>query len=150
MKVLADSNVLIDVLAQRHPFDRAARQFLIGCVMGDYDVWVSSSQVTDVNYVLTHGYEKNDETVRQSLTHLRKFVRVASLTEADVDDALASKWTDFEDACVFFVARHLKADYLVTRNKKDFAESSIPVLTPEEFLAMIQETRGFVYDEVTL
>lgn len=161
MKALVDTNVLFDYFARRHPFDRVARLLLFGCAMGDYELWISSSQVTDLHYLLTHGDERaSREEAVQRIKHLHRFVRIGSLTEADVEKALDADWPDFEDSCVYFVARHLDADYLITRNASDFAKAreqiqssaekrgSALVVSPDEFLAMLQRERGISYDEI--
>lgn len=151
IKLLVDTNVLFDYFAARHPFDREAELLLFGCAMNDYEIWVSSSQITDLFFLMTHGNERltRDDTT-QTLQHLRKHIRIASVTEADIDDALGSGWADIEDAAVFFVARRTKATYLVTRNKRDFAQSTIPVLTPGEFLEEFQAKSGIGYSEIAL
>jgi len=148
-KLLVDTNVLFDYFARRHPFDQDAALLLFGCAMGDYEMWVSSSQVTDLHFLLTHGDDRvGREQAVETLVRLREHVRIASLTEADVDEAMASGWRDFEDACVYFVARHMKASCIITRNKKDFANAALPVLTPREFLDQFESEEGISYDNI--
>ena len=151
MKLLVDTNVFYDYFARRHPFDREAALRLVGCAMRDFEVWISSSQVTDLYFLLTHGDERlSKEFASGTLQRLRRHVRVAALTEADVDDALAAQWNDFEDACIGSVARRIKATYVVTRNKKDFVRSPIPAVTPTEFLDLIAEQTGITYDQIQI
>ena len=150
-KLMVDTNVLFDYFALRHPSDKAARLLLFGCACGDYEMWISSSQITDLFYLLTHGDERRDVAdATRTLVELRRHVRVATLTEGDVDEALAHEWDDFVDACVFVVARRNKANVIVTRNKKDFERSPIPAMTPEEFLQSLEETEGITYAEAEL
>jgi len=148
-KLLVDTNVFVDYFAHRGEFEKPAKLLLFGCAMGDYEIWMSSSQVTDLHFVLTHGREKQSEQeATDTIRHLRECVRIAALSESDVDEALEAGWSDFEDSCVYFVAKRLKAHYIITRNKKDFAQAKIPVLLPEEFLALMEEEHGIIYDEI--
>ena len=149
MRVLADTNVIFDFLARRHPFDEQARLLLFGCAMSDYELWISSSQVTDLFFLLTHGASKMGAAEAKGvLRRLRECVRIGSLTEEDVDAAIGLPWDDFENACVHEVARHLKCDCIVTRNGKDFAGASVPVLSPKEFLADFEAKSGISYSEI--
>ncbi|MDO4183286.1 MAG: PIN domain-containing protein [Coriobacteriia bacterium] len=151
MKVLADTNILIDYLCRRHPFDEEAKFILFGCAMGDYELWISSSQVTDLFFLLTHGAGcLSAQEARGVLQQLRKYVRVGSLREEDVDAALDCSWKDFEDACVHQVARHLKCDYLVTRNEADFEKPTLHVLSPKQFLNLLGEQQQIFYSEISL
>lgn len=151
MILFADTNVLIDYLCRRHPYDQQAELLLFGCAMGDYELWISSSQITDLFFLLTHGPQSLSRSeAARVIRQLRTHVRVGSLTESDVDVALDLSWSDFEDACVYQVARRLKSDYLITRNLKDYSKSKIPVLCPSDFLMQFQQDTGICYEGIAL
>jgi hypothetical protein len=68
------------------------------------------------------------------LHDLRQLVRVAPADEQSIDDALASNFSDFEDALQYYSAVSVKAEAIITRNGKDFSKSSIPVMTAGEWM----------------
>ncbi|MBQ9069611.1 MAG: PIN domain-containing protein, partial [Eggerthellaceae bacterium] len=79
---------------------------------------------------------------------LRQFVHMRALLEDDIDAALASNWDDFEDACVYQAALHVKPDAIVTNNVKDFDRSSIPVFDCQGLFDWIEEKEGISYAEL--
>lgn len=151
IRVLVDSNVLVDFLARRAGFYALARKLMVFAEMGDYELWMSSSQVTDVFYVLSSGGKAScAPAAREALAALRRFVHVCAPGEREVDRALGSAWTDFEDALVYQVATSIDASVIVTRNGCDFARSAIPVCTPEEFFSWMTRHCHVAYEEVAL
>lgn len=148
MRVLIDTNVALDAVARREPFyDKARLLFLAGYVK-EIELWMSVSQMTDVFYIHTQGKSSLAFEGKRSLRLLRKCINVVSMGEIEFDEALASGWGDLEDACVHVAARCAKADVIVTRNKADFARSSIRVMDCEELFDYLEKEKGLVYDEV--
>ncbi len=66
-----------------------------------------------------------------------KFFCPATVTDNNIYQALDLEWDDFEDSVQYIVGDGLSVDYIVTRNTKDFALSSIPAVTPEKFIETI-------------
>ena len=79
------------------------------------------------------------EGVRNLLSNFRQLSRVATTNERIVDDALASKFRDYEDAMQYYTAVKAKADVIITRDGKDFTYSKIPVMTATEYIATLKE-----------
>lgn len=77
------------------------------------------------------------------------FLELVGVTPEDVDRALALKWADFEDCLVACCAQKANADYIITRNVKDFARSSVKAITPAELFDEFAQ-RGIVYEEIPL
>ena len=151
IRVLVDSNVLVDYLSRRGGFYELARRLMIFAEMGDYELWVSSSQVTDIFYVLSNGGRPScAPAAREALLALRRFVRVCAPGEREVDRALESDWPDFEDALVYQVATSIDASVIVTRNVRDFGRSAVPVRTPEEFFSWMERRNRVLYAEIEL
>lgn len=149
MRLLVDTNIVIDRLAHRKPFEDAAKKLFLLGALGEFDLCIGASQVTDIFFLLTSGPEKMSfDEGKLALRRLREYVRVCSLNEADVDAALDSAWNDFEDACVYQCALKIKADAIVTRNQQDFEKSSIKVLDCDELFAYLAEEKGLTYDEI--
>lgn len=149
MRVFLDTNILLDYFAHRDPFFAPARKLLLFSCAGEFEAWMSASQVTDVFYLLTSGPQKiSREEAKRALRRLRTFVHVCSIGEEEVDTALDSPWEDFEDACILQAALKVKAGAIVTRNKKDFAGSPLRVLDCEELFRHLEEEHGLIYGEV--
>ena len=151
MKLFVDTNILLDYLDERLGFDAAARELMVLGFLHEFELWMSSSQVTDLFFILSKGGTPSKaDDARRRIRHARRFVRVCSLAETDVDAALDSPWSDFEDACVYQCALKVKADAIVTRNQEDFEKSSIKVFDCTGLFAYLEEEKGLVYDFVPM
>lgn len=149
MRFFVDTNIILDYLDERPGFVDSARKLMILGFLQEFELFMSASQATDLFYLLTNGGRASEaESVKKSMRHARQFVRVCSLTEADVDAALESTWHDFEDACVYQCALKLKADAIITRNQQDFEKSSIKVFDCDELFAYLAEEKGLTYEEI--
>ena len=115
-KLLVDTNVLIDYLSMREPFYDEARLLMIVGRVGEFELWMTSSQVTDLIYILSDGGKQSlMPSVLERLRGLRTFVEVFAVGGAEVDRMLASAWKDPEDALMFESALSLKADAIIVR-----------------------------------
>lgn len=150
-KLLVDTNVLIDFLSVRRPFYDEARLLMIGGRVGEFELWMTSSQVTDLIYVLSDGGRRAlMPSVLERLRGLRTFVEVFAVGEAEVDRMLSSSWKDPEDALMFESALSLKADAVITRNAKDFESSLVRAMTAREFFDLLRDEQGVDYQEVAI
>lgn len=148
-KLLVDTNVLIDFLSVRRPFYDEARLLMIAGRVGEFELWMTSSQVTDLIYVLSDGGRQAlMPSVLERLRGLRTFVEVFAVGEAEVDRMLSSSWKDPEDALMFESALSLKADAIITRNAKDFESSLVRAMTAREFFDWLRDEQGVDYQEV--
>lgn len=151
VKLLLDTNILIDFLNERDPFYEKARLLMIGGRVGEFELWIASSQVTDLIYILSDGGQRSQmEDVQKRLRELRTFVNVFPVSDREIDLMLAAAWKDPEDYLLVEVALALKADAIMTRNQKDFPQDLVKVLDCNEFFAWMKDERGLVYDEVAL
>lgn len=147
-KLLVDTNIIVDFLNVREPFYQPARLLMTAGKVGEFNLWVSSSQVTDLIYILTEGGKPHllpKELDR--LRRLRTFVGVANVGADEIDSVLDTAWTDAEDALLHQVALSLHVDCIVSRDKKGFTESLLPVLDCEELFEWLKETRSIIYSE---
>jgi predicted nucleic acid-binding protein len=132
MKVLIDTNVILDVLMQREPHFECSAEFLRLCGV-KITGFIIASQTTDIFYLLCR--EGKDAAAAKSiLIKLTDNIRVIDVTAADVKSALAGEMSDYEDALIAYRAKRQKADYIITRNEKDFKQSPVPALSPRAFL----------------
>lgn len=148
-RVMLDTNIVIDYLNERDPFYLRARLLMIGGRVGEFDLWLGSSQMTDLIYILSEGGKPAllPRTLER-LRGLRTFVNVYPASESDIDQMLATSWRDPEDALLFQAALRVKADYLVTRNAEDFESSLVRIVDCDGFFDALREDHGFEYDEV--
>lgn len=133
MDVLIDTNVLIDVIAHRDSFFEASKAVYDGCKNGKYNGFLAVHTITNMNYILRK--ELADEERRQTLLAIMKVFDVVGLDSPKLISALErSNFPDFEDCLQDECAIDIHADYIITRNKDDFAASRIKAVTPVEFL----------------
>lgn len=136
-RVLFDSDVLLDVLAQRQPFVVASTLALNTVTQGQVQGYVSGHAVTNIFYILRR--QIGTEAARELISRLLQRIQVASVTDDVIRQALQSPVTDFEDAVTSAVANAAGLEAIVTRNTSDYSASSVPAMLPEEFLATLSQ-----------
>ena len=136
MKILIDTNIIIDYLADRLPFADHAEQVLQLCRSGKVEGLVTASAVTDIYYIVKKvaGREKTLEAIRT----LCSVLDIADVGKADILGAMELDMPDYEDALAAQCAKRIKADYIVTRNIADFAASPVPAKEPAAFIGQFQ------------
>lgn len=135
MRVLFDTNVIVDVLQKREPhFENSYRVFQMAA-KEDSDITglVAASILTDIYYVIRPSLGSK-AAAREAIRQLTELLMVCDTQAVDAAEALDLPMEDFEDAIVAAVGKREKADVIVTRNTKDFAQSPVPAITPDEFL----------------
>lgn len=136
MKVFIDTNILIDFVTNRVGFSEDADKLFALGVTGDIKLMTSAlSYVTAMYVAHKYGYQN----VKETLLSVSNFVEVLDLQGNTVIEMLSSDWKDYEDATQNFTALKALADCIVTRNQKDFSDSSLPVYTPAEFLYILNQ-----------
>lgn len=133
MKLMCDTNVIIDVLLERESFVEDSCKVLSLCEEHRVEGFVSASSVTDI-YYLVRKYTHSTDLAYKAIGKLLEIVKVCSVTNNDILTAFQRKSRDFEDCLVATCAKSIRCDCIITRNKKDFEEFDIPLLTPAEFL----------------
>ncbi|HDZ01732.1 MAG TPA: PIN domain-containing protein, partial [Nitrospirae bacterium] len=119
MKVLVDTNIVLDLLTDRLPFSKAARKIFATAEQWKMDLFITASSVTDIFYIVRkHTDRKKAEEI---LVQLLDIVKIIEVTGKDIKKALTLDFNDFEDALQARCAKKRKLDFIITRNKKDFA-----------------------------
>ena len=134
MKLFLDTNIVIDVIANREPFVEDSRIILNLCETGKAEGVISALTLCTISYVLRKFATPG--MMRTKLRDLRNILKPIDLSVSLLDKVIASSITDFEDAVQFYTAAYSDADVIITRNIKHFPQDNIPVLTPTEFLAI--------------
>lgn len=136
MRVLFDTNVIVDVIAERQPFYadsyavfyKAARREIIGIV--------PAGAVTDIYYLTNKSFP--DSTIAQTaISDLLNILYAVDTRADDVRTALGYGFRDFEDAVISAVAERENADLIITRNISDFKTSPVKAISPKDFLRQI-------------
>ena len=135
MRIVIDTNIIIDYLEEREPFSEHAARILELCEDGSVEGLLTANAITDIYYIVRKiaGREKTSIALRT----LCSFLGVAEISRADILGAFDLPIPDFEDALVAQCAKKVKADYIVTRNMPDFAKSQVLAIEPADFLNLL-------------
>lgn len=135
MKLLIDTNVVLDVLLRREPFFRTAAEVLNLTQRDEVREYVSASAITDIYYI-ANKQMKDRDAVRNLLKRLLMVVSVAAVSEREIQNALNLAWGDFEDSVQYSVALLNEMDGIVTRNPSDYQEANMRIWLPEQALEL--------------
>ena len=141
MKILIDTNVILDIALERKPFVEHAALLFKTANKKMIKLFMTATTVTDLYYIIRK--EKGKETALLFLEDLIQFVDVASVDKNIIINALRSAVSDFEDAIQVCSAKQEEIKIIVTRNEKDFINSELNILSPKSFLNMLQDDVNF-------
>lgn len=145
MNLVLDINVLLDHIGRREPFYELSRRACLLGITGEAQTFISSNMVTDIFYLLRKDFGSTE--AQRMIEEDLGFLKIIGVSSEDVAEALSQKWADMEDCLVSVCAKKAGADYIVTRNVKDFGRSSVRAITPSELFKEL-EARGIVYEEI--
>jgi predicted nucleic acid-binding protein len=140
MKVLLDTNIVIDAAetvvsdASRIPFNKDAEQIILLAAGQSLDSAITASTASDI-YYLVRKYLKDTAATIAELKKLFVLIDIISVDKADCLAAFNTGMADYEDSLLAVCAEKWGADYIITRNTKDFSASPVPAITPGDFLA---------------
>ena len=133
MTVLIDTNVILDFVLKREPFAETARDCMERLIINKTKTWLTASTITDIYYVTKRGLRYNEAT-RDVIAKLLNAYGIASVDKNDCVNALDLDISDYEDALLSQCAGRVKVNYIITRNEKHFASSTVPAISPEDYL----------------
>ncbi len=136
MKVLIDTNIILDVLCKREGLYNNSASVMRYCEINRITGVISALTVPNIVYIMQK--ELDAQKTKETVEKLALIFTVADLKGIDITRALSMNFKDFEDALQSACALRVKADYIVTRNIKDFANSRVEAITPEELLEIIR------------
>ena len=146
MRVLVDTNVVLDVLLKRQPFAQDAAEVFALVETSAIKGFLCATTVTTLDYLLRQTLTA--VKARQTLKKLLDLFEIAPVNRPVLEQALASKISDFEDAVLEQAGLVAAVDVITTRNIKDFQKSSLPVLDPPELLSTVR-AKSSVDDSTT-
>jgi len=133
-KVFIDSDIIIDLLANRGAFYNYAAKIFTLAFEKKVELYTTALVLANVFYILRK--LKGNEETKRKLRELRLLIRILPVNENSVDMALNSKFNDFEDGIQYMTAKENKIMTIVTRNTKDYRVQDIIIQTSQEFLTM--------------
>lgn len=135
MKVLIDTNILIDYFIKREPFYKNAKEIITKCGQKEIEGYVAAHSVMNTYYTLRKDYSSNER--RKILYNLCQSVNVVNIDETKIKNALLNAdFKDMEDCLQAECAAACGAKYIITRNIKDFQTSKVTAILPEDFLSL--------------
>ncbi|MCL2361755.1 MAG: PIN domain-containing protein [Defluviitaleaceae bacterium] len=136
MTVLLDTNVIMDALQERSPFDIPAKTILIQGQAGVFSCLFTANAVADIFYLYSKARDIN--SANTALDFLLHTYKVVSATHDDCNAAISLPIADFEDALVAVCAKKANADYIITRDEAFLtAASSVKIVSPTEFCKLL-------------
>lgn len=131
-----DTNILIDVLANRQPFAESAAKLFDLAEKGKVTLLISALSYSNIYYII-----KKHCTHKELISLLRdldSLTETLDVTKEIISKSLSSEFKDFEDSIQYYTAlSNKKVSVIVTRNVKDYKGSKLSVLTPDEVLSAI-------------
>ena len=135
-QVLFDLNIILDVLQERENFYEFSARLLAYAETGVIQGWLAAHSVTTLFYLIAK--DKSPEQARVTLTSLLQFLKIAPVSQETIEQALNLPYRDFEDAVQMMAALQVHADYLVTRNVRDYQPAPMEVVQPVELLTALK------------
>jgi len=139
VKILLDTNVVLDLLLAREPFVDLAREIFILIENKEIEGYLCATSVTTLHYLI--GRETNKKEANQIIEKLLILFEVSPVTKKVLYDASANNGIDYEDSVIYTSAYYSDINIIVTRDKRGFKESKISSLTPKEFLAFFKSKK---------
>jgi len=138
MKVVIDTNVVLDFALERVPFQDEAKKIFQAIDEHHITGYLLASAVTDIYYFISKAY--GNEPATAFISHLVAITQIVAVDKELIQDSLQLDWSDFEDSLQFQGGKTVSAFAIITRNPKDFKASDIPVFTPSQFLQQLSKS----------
>lgn len=132
MKFFLDTNVLIDFILERPQFYQPAAMIVSYAAEHKIKICVSALSMVTANFICVERCKMPLELYRRKVDFLRRFMDIGSVDSTDIYNSYDSQWKDFEDGVQYYSAVRIVADYIVTRNTKDFEGAGIEVVSAED------------------
>lgn len=131
-RVFIDTDIALDLLAERAPHYLPAAQLFTLADQGKIVVHVSSLTFSNLHYLLSRLYSNSES--RRLLGTFKILVKVLAVDDKIIELVLNSTFKDFEDAIQYYTAAENRINILLTRNLKDYKAARITVMTAEDYL----------------
>lgn len=132
MKLFLDTNILVDIAANRSPWVRDA--LILLQLASQHKVKLVAADYSFINVAYIIRKQLPQPELYRLLKDLNEYIEAATTGGQIILLALNAQWKDFEDCIQSLVAYKESADYIITRNEKDFSASPVPAMSPHDFL----------------
>ena len=133
MKILLDTNIVLDILLAREPFVEEAREIFLLIENHKVEGFVCATTMTTIHYLI--GRQKDKASADVLVLNLLNLFEVAAVDKPILQDASLNNGIDYEDSVIYTSAKYAEVDMILTRDKRGFKNSEISILNPKEFLA---------------
>ncbi len=137
MRLMLDTNIILDVLLERESFFEQSKTILSLCENKDIYGFISASTATDIFYLVRKSLGSVEDAYK-ALGHVLNIVKILTVTNEDVNEAFTKHAKDFEDCLLATCAKSNNCDGIVTRNKKDFITFGVTLYSPEEIIEIVK------------
>ena len=135
MVLLIDANIILDVLLNRPEFVKDSALIWKLCETERAKGYVSALTFANIVYIMRK--QLDPEKIKEVYQKLSLIFEFADFSVSDLTHATELNWKDFEDAVQSVTAERIHADYIITRNVRDFSQSKVMAFTPSELFARI-------------
>jgi len=135
LKILFDTNVILDVLLNRKPFVELSANLVSSVENKTIEGYLCATTITTLDYLISKS--RNRETAKIEIQKLLTLFQIADVNSTVLTMAINSGFTDFEDAVQYFSGKCSNIDGLVSRNTKDYKKAVLPIYTPDELWSII-------------
>jgi len=133
-RVFVDTNVIIDILGKREGYYKDSQDFFTYAIDNNIELIVSTLSFAITHYILSQKMKLNK--VRRILSKFKTLVSIGSFDDKILELSLGNDFKDFEDGIQYYIALEYSCEVIISRNKKDFKNSELPVLRPGEYLGI--------------
>lgn len=138
MKVLFDTNVILDVLLDRKEFVELSAGLVSLVETNGIEGYLCATTITTIDYLVTKTH--NRKVAKSSIQKLLSLFKIAKVDHEVLSLSIKSEFTDFEDAVQCYSGQLVEVDCIVTRNTNDYKKANYPVYSPSELWGIIQLT----------
>ena len=135
MKILVDTNVIIDALTSREPYREVAEQIFLYAAYHEKSMYITASSATDI-YYLVRKHLHSTAQAKNAMAKLYELFQILDVDSQDCKKALDTDMKDYEDAVVSCCAKRHQMDCIVTRNISDYEHSEVSAVLPDEFIRL--------------
>lgn len=137
MKIVFDTNIVLDVLLIREPYAQMSINLFDAVVSQEIEGYLCATTLTTIDYLVAKRQDKLK--ARELVRRLLELFSVTEVNEAVLAKAVNSDFSDFEDAVLYQASCYASVDGIVTRNAKDFKTALLPIYSPDELWQLIQQ-----------
>jgi predicted nucleic acid-binding protein len=137
LKIVFDTNIILDVLLIREPYAQMSINLFDAVVSKEIEGYLCATTITTIDYLVAKRQDK--QRARELVRRLLELFSVTEVNEAVLAKAVDSDFSDFEDAVLYQASCYAGVDSIVTRNGKDFKTALLPIYSPDELWQLIQQ-----------